>query len=202
MNKLTFMSELSRRLRRLPKEDYDDAMKYYAEYFLDAGVDDNQDVTQMVGTVDEVASRIIDEASEKHLEKVENEGGPKNNSKAIWYIILGIFAAPIAFPVAIALVSIVFAVFVTAIAVVGALLISGAAVVFSGVAVIIAAFWTESMAQMLFILGAGLICISGGVMLCIAFYKLGEALIKGLIKLISSIGRKNKKEVSTGGANK
>ena len=52
MNKITFMSELSRKLRRLPKEDYDDAMKYYEEYFLDAGINDEQDV-------DEVTNQII-----------------------------------------------------------------------------------------------------------------------------------------------
>lgn len=202
MNKITFMSELSRKLRRLPKEDYDDAMKYYAEYFLDAGIDDEQDVTGLVGTVDEVASRIIDEASEKQMEKVETEGGPKNNSKAVWYIILGIFAAPIAFPIAIALVAVIFALFVAAVAVVFSMLAAGAAVTLSGIGVIFAAFWAESMAQVLFIVGAGLICFSVGVMLCIGFYKLGEVIIKGLIKLLKSIfSKKKSKDVAAGGEN-
>ena len=31
MNKNKFLAELSRKLRRLPKEDYDDAMKYYTK---------------------------------------------------------------------------------------------------------------------------------------------------------------------------
>ncbi|SNU08525.1 Uncharacterized membrane protein [Lachnospiraceae bacterium] len=201
MNKITFMSELSRRLRRLPKEDYDDAMKYYAEYFLDAGIDDNQDVTPLVGTVDEVASRIIDEASEKQIVKAETEGGAKNSSRAIWYIILGIFAAPIALPIAIAIVSVIFAVFVAVIAVVFSMLAAGAAVTLSGIGVICAAFWAESMAQVMLIVGAGLICFSVGIVLCIGFYKLGEVIIRGLIKLLRNIGKKKKDEVKAGGAN-
>ena len=202
MNKITFMSELSRKLRRLPKEDYDDAMKYYEEYFLDAGINDEQDVTTLVGTVDEVASRIIDEASEKQMEKVETEGGPKNNSKAIWYIVLGIFAAPIAFPLAIALVAVIFALFVAAFAVVISMLAAGAAVSLSGVAFVFAAFWAESLAQVLFIVGAGLMCFSVGVMLCIGFYKLGEVVIKGLIKLLKNIfGKKKSKGAVAGGEN-
>ena len=40
MNKNTFISELSRKLRGIPKADSDDAMNYYVEYFLDAEIDD------------------------------------------------------------------------------------------------------------------------------------------------------------------
>ena len=99
MNKNTFISELSRKLRGIPKADYDDAMNYYVEYFLDAEIDETADVTPIVGSVDDVAANILEEYSIKQFEKVEKEGGVKNSTKGIWYVILGIFAAPIAFPI-------------------------------------------------------------------------------------------------------
>ncbi len=194
MNKNKFLAELSRKLRRLPKEDYDDAMKYYTEFFLDAGIDENQDVVPMVGTVDEVASRILEECSEKQMIKAEQEGGAKNNSRAVWYVILGIFAAPIAFPIAIALVSVMFALVVTIVAVVGSLLLAGASVAVSGFVVIFAAFWAETFAQGILIVGIGLVCLSLGTMMCIGFFKLGAVIIKGIIKLFKNIGKKSKEQ--------
>ena len=61
MNKNTFLSELSRKLRRLPVEEQQNAINYYTEYFMDAGVGELDDVTAIVGSVDEVAAETIDE---------------------------------------------------------------------------------------------------------------------------------------------
>ena len=68
MNKNTFISELSRKLRGIPKADYDDAMNYYVEYFLDAEIDDTTDVNPIVGSVDDVAANILEEYSIKQIE--------------------------------------------------------------------------------------------------------------------------------------
>ena len=192
MNKNTFIAELSRKLRRLPKDDFDDAMIYYVEYFAEAGIDEDQDVIPMVGTVDEVASKILDEYSEKQIEKAETEGGAKNHTRAVWYVILGIFAAPIAFPIAIAIVAVLFSIMVAVIAVIFSMLVAGVSVVAAGFGAIFAAFWAENVAQILFILGCGLVCVSLGVMIVLGFYKLGELFIRGIIKLFRSIGKKNK----------
>ena len=61
MNKSKFIKELKLRLRGLSKEDLDDAINYYEEYFLDSGVDDEEDVTQMVGDPKDVARKILEE---------------------------------------------------------------------------------------------------------------------------------------------
>ena len=37
MNRDEFLRELSRELRRLPRDEYEKAMDYYVEFFNDAG---------------------------------------------------------------------------------------------------------------------------------------------------------------------
>ena len=192
MNKNAFLSELSRKLRRLPKEDFEDAMNYYNEYFLDAGVDDTTDVTPLVGTVDEVAKTILDDCTEKQFEKVKTEGGVKNSTKAVWLVILGIFAAPVALPLAIAAAAVVFALLITIFAVVFSLVIASAAIAFAGLVAIPAIFWATTPAQGMVVAGFSLMGIAIGILFCIAFYKLGELIVKGIIKLIRNISKSPK----------
>ncbi|MBO4864315.1 MAG: DUF1700 domain-containing protein [Eubacterium sp.] len=194
MNKIQFMSELSRKLRRLPKDEFDDAMNYYNEYFLDAGLDDNTDVIPIVGTPEEVSKRILDECVDRQIEKVKTEGGVKNSSRAIWLVILGIFAAPIAFPVAIALFAVFFSLIVAAFAVLISLIVAGAAIALGGIGLIPIIFMADTFAQGLVILGVSLICLSLGILLCIGIFKLGELFVRGIANLFSHIGSKKKKE--------
>ena len=175
MNKITFMSELGRKLRNLPKDEFDDAMNYYNEYFLDAGIDDTADVIPIVGTPDEVSRRILDECTDRQIEKIKTEGGVKNSTRAIWYVILGIFAAPIAFPVAIAIFAVFLALIITAFALVFALFVTG-------------------VAMGLIVLGMCLVSIALGVLLCIGIFKLGELLIRGIVYLFSNKGSKKEKK--------
>ena len=42
MTKTEYMKVLSKKLRRLPKEDYERAVEYFEEYFADAGLENEQ----------------------------------------------------------------------------------------------------------------------------------------------------------------
>lgn len=39
MTRIEFLAELSRKLDKLPKEEFENVLRYYDEVFLDAGVD-------------------------------------------------------------------------------------------------------------------------------------------------------------------
>ena len=190
MNKNTFISELSRKLRGLPKADYDDAMNYYVEFFQDAGVDELADVTPLVGNVDDVADKILSECSDKQFEKVEKEGGVKNNTRAIWYVILGIFAAPVAFPLALTAVILIFVLFVVVFAVIVSLIAASVGIVFAGFCAIPAIFWAETGSQAMILLGIACVAVALGTLMCIAFYKIGELVVKLLIKIFRGISNK------------
>lgn len=197
MNKSTFLSKLSKKLRGLPKQEYNDAMNYYIEYFLDADIGDDEDVTPLVGNVDEVASRIMDECAEKQIEKTKKEGGVKNSTKAIWFVILGIFAAPIAFPIAIAIAAVFFSILVAVFAIIFSLLVSSVAIVIGGLVAIPAIFWAETSAQALVFLGFALIGISIGLLFCALFFKLGQLFVRLIVSIFSKLGGGKKKKNST-----
>ena len=126
MNKNEFLKRLDSRLMGMPKEDREDAINYYKEYFIDAGVEDNQDVIPIVGTPEKAARKIIDECTDKTLNEQKKYGGAKNNAKLLWLVILGIFAAPIAFPIALIICAVVFSVIIAVVAVLAALFVVGA----------------------------------------------------------------------------
>ncbi len=190
MNKDQFMKQLAKKLKRLPKEEQDEAMNYYTEYFLDAGVDDTTDVTTLVGKPEAVAAKIMDECLDKQLVKVNKEGGVKNNSKALKYMILGLIVSPVAVPLCTALIITIFTIFITALAVIISLLVASIGVTLVGVAILPFVFWSTSVPQLLLVLGSSFICIASGVLMFTGFYKLGELLIRGLISLFSAIGKK------------
>lgn len=197
MNKSTFLSKLSKKLRGLPKQEYNDAMNYYIEYFLDSDIGDDEDVTPLVGNVDDVASRIMDECAVKQIEITKEQGGVKNGTKAIWFVLLGIFAAPIALPIAFALATVFFVIMVCAFAIIFSLLVSSVAIVISGIVAIPAIFWAETSAQAMVFLGVALIGVSIGLLFCALFFKLGQMLVRGIVKLFSKLAGRKKKSKNT-----
>lgn len=62
MNKNEFMESLRDKLAKLNKEDREDAINYYWEYFEEAGFGDESDVTRNVGKPEDIAAKIIEAA--------------------------------------------------------------------------------------------------------------------------------------------
>lgn len=187
MNQQEFINDLSKRLKRLPKEDFDDAVTYYKEYFLDAGIDSEQDVTALVGMPVDVSRRILEECTDKQMEIQKQEGGVKNTAKSVWLVILGIFAAPIALPLAIATAALLIAIIAVILAVFIAALASGFSFFLSGLTAIPGIFWADSAGQAFIIAGIALLCIALGIILCLVFWKLGGLLIRLIVKLFKQM---------------
>jgi uncharacterized membrane protein len=194
MNQEAFLRELESRLRGLPREERDNALEYYREYFLDAGLAPDADVTASVGSAAEVARRILEECTTKQLAVQTKEGGAKNTAKSIWLVILGIFAAPIALPLAIVAVVLVFVILVVIFAVLFALFVSGAAIVLAGIVLIVALFWVGGIGQRLVAMGCGLILIALGILICLGIIKLTQLVTRGMAKSIQNKRNKGEKE--------
>lgn len=104
MNKNEYLAQLAHLLRPLPKEEFEDAMHYVEEYFDEAGVENEQQVIHELGTPEKYAKRILATATIKTNEEPQKEQqkiSPTSGIKSIWYIIAGIFALPLAFPIVI-----------------------------------------------------------------------------------------------------
>ena len=55
MTKTEYMKLLSKKLRRLPKEDYNRAVEYFEEYFAEAGPENEQQAIRDLGSPEEAA---------------------------------------------------------------------------------------------------------------------------------------------------
>ena len=59
MTRIEFLAELSRKLDKLPKEEFENVLRYYDEVFLDAGVDKESETAENLGSIDEIARQIL-----------------------------------------------------------------------------------------------------------------------------------------------
>lgn len=90
MTKNKYMNDLKRRLRKLPHEDYEEAISYYEGYFEDA--ESPAAAIEQLGTPDQVAAKIFADTAAR----------PKNKM-GLMAILLIICSFPILFPLGLAL---------------------------------------------------------------------------------------------------
>lgn len=83
MSKYEFLGDLSRLLSDLPEEERKQALKYYEDYFADAGDEHEQDVLHELGTPEEIA-RQLKEDSQESIEYGDGAfAGSKNPIKKV-----------------------------------------------------------------------------------------------------------------------
>jgi uncharacterized membrane protein len=183
MSKKEFMRRLKKRLNRLPHEEYNDAVEYYEQYFDEAK--DEQTAIDKLGSPEAVAAKIL-------VDYVDDKT-KKNVGLKIWLVILAIFAAPIALPITLALVIAVFSVIFSIIVSIGAIALAGLITVTAGVlaAVLSFAFIAQSPASTIFFVGAGLVCVSLGVVIWNGAVWLISKSINGILMLGSKLLRKH-----------
>ena len=171
MNRQSFMSELARKLSRLPEEERLAALQYYEEYFDEAGPEREAEVISQLESPSDIAKQLLAEFVVKEAEVKPMK--PKQSVQTVWIIIAALFAGPIALPFAIALAALVFAGFVT----VGALIFAGVVTVVAlgGSAILVAVVGVK----MLFVHPATGIVMIGG---CLTL--VGVGLLIGLLMYI------------------
>ena len=59
MTRNEYMEQLKKYLKRLPKEDYDNAIEYFSEYFDEAGSENEQQVMEELGEPREAARELL-----------------------------------------------------------------------------------------------------------------------------------------------
>lgn len=59
MTRNEYMEQLKKYLKRLPKEDYDNAIEYFSEYFDEAGPENEQQVMENLGEPKEAARELL-----------------------------------------------------------------------------------------------------------------------------------------------
>lgn len=105
MSKEEYLNQLHKYLRKLPKQDYDDAMDYFEEYFQETDEAGAQKLIEEMGTPKEAARELIANLLDKKLDETymsdENNdriktSGKKSSKGTFWVACLAILALPVA----------------------------------------------------------------------------------------------------------
>lgn len=202
MKREEYLASLGRELRRLPKEDYDEAMAYFIEYLDEAGPDNEQQAFEDLGSPQQAAEEIIMKKAQENLSSTEQSSVKKGFSK-IWVGILAVFAAPIALPVALAVVIVICALAFSVLAVVFSLGVSGVALTAGGIATALAPLVCilSEPASVMATTGLGLVSTGLGILVMIWMRRLFMICLRSCMKVFGRIvarvrkdGRKNEKE--------
>lgn len=190
MNRQAYMEQLKKKLKRLPKEDFERAVEYYEEYFAEAGEENEAKAIEDLGSPQEAADQIIcDMALDYSKEPVKNV---KKGLDALWVIILALCAAPIALPLLFAGVILALAMMVAVLALLWAGLLVAASATISGPVILIAGFTvlTKSFPVFLSCSGVGLAAVGIGAICTYGMYRVCKGALSCMIRMFGKLIRK------------
>ena len=139
MTKVEYLAKLDKYLRKLPKEDYQEAMDYFSEYFEEAGPENEAQVIAELGTPKEAARDIISRLLDEKI--IDQEKTPKSRVSMVWLAILAILSAPVTLPLALFLFLAVITILALGVAAIVVVLSLWAAFLISGIYMLFA-FWS------------------------------------------------------------
>lgn len=204
MNRQEYIRRLQIELISLPKEEMANILVYYNEYFDEAGLENEQEVIKELGHPVKVANQIKADYAVRQLDS-ETRQGKRKRISAVWWVVLGVLASPVAFPLALVCGILAFTLFVTVWAVAFALLVSAGALVAAGVMLIVVGISVIAVdfASAILVIGAGLV-ITGVMLLIGTLIFMGtKVIVNELAKAINNRRNKSaaKKEVKWGSKN-
>lgn len=163
MNKTEYMTELGQRLGPLPlsREDVSDALRFYEEYFAEAGPDREQDVIAELGSPAYVAAQIALKLSSSPTPLTEEV---RSHASMLRTILIGIAAAPVALPLILAAGLVFLSLVIAAAAFVFAFGFSGVVCMITGAVVAVYSFTLlfSDFATGIYFLGGGLFALGIG----------------------------------------
>ena len=183
MNRIEFIEEHKKKLRKLPFDEIKEAVDYYEGYFDDAGEENEQTVISELGSPSAIASQIIASFA---IKEADTEGSGKKKWRTTWLVILALFATPIAVPLAISAGVLALVLIITMSAVIITLFASGIAIFAAGIASIVAGVLVafQSFPTTLLYVGVGLMLSGAGAAMFIATMKLSKICFSWLTKKI------------------
>ena len=193
MTRTEYIAKLTKYLRKLPQQDYKEAIEYFMEYFEEAGPENEARVIAELGTPKEAAHEVISRLLEEKI--VEDKSSLRNKTTILWIAILAVLASPVALPILlfflamiVTLLMIIFAVIVTALALTFALLISGVYTFFTSFSLL-----NVSLASTLFGGGLGLLMFGGALLLLLISFEICKLIVKLIALLIKWLIKKGRK---------
>ena len=192
MSREEYLNQLHKYLRKLPRQDYEDAMEYFTEYFQETDEEGAEELMKELGTPKEAARELMANLLNKKIEDHQNyetDGQTRAEQKGsgkhvVWIALLVLFAAPVGAPLLAA-----FAAVVLALVVCVCLMLIGGKILVRGILAV-----PFSMSGFAMLTGSGLLAVGAGilgVLLCVYLCKWSSMLIAKLVRRIT--GRKRER---------
>ena len=202
MNRNEYMAALRRALSVLPEEERASALRYYEEYFDDAGPENEQEVISDLGAPEKVAEQILADYRELTAVPRQNAGGTAEKNKRgrrgvpSWLlVVLVLLAIPVGVPLlgglAIGAAGTVFGILVAAAAVVFAfVVVIPLGLLIAGIALCGFSFalW-GTPASAVVTLGCGLALFALGVLATLLMIKLCTFFVPPLVRGLVAVSR-------------
>ncbi len=172
MTKNEYMVELRQKLKRLPKDNFDQAIDYFEEYFAEAGEENVAQAIEDLGSPQLAADQIVRDFAVDNSVKGEAKKDVRKGIDGVWIVILAICASPIAFPFALAAVVLMFAFLLVVISLLLSFGLSGVAFVLTAPIALVGAIMmiTKSIPVALVCLGTALVTAGAGILIIYASY--------------------------------
>ena len=190
MNKEAYMKALKKRLRHLPKVEFDKAVEYFEEYFAEAGPEREQQAILDLGMPEEAADQIIREIAVRNTEEPIHD--VKKGVNAVWVGILAVFAAPIALPFVLLAMAVVVLFLAVVFVVLLAFFVCALAVIIAGPIAFLGGFTVimKSIPAALVCFGQGLTEIGIGLLLVRGMYFLLRSFLNWIVRLFGNMVKK------------
>lgn len=189
MNRQKYLAALRAALKGLPEEELANALRYYEEYFDDAGEENEQKAIDELGTPESIAAQILQDYRELTIIGNANAQGdaaqyapgwqaaPKRRGHSLLSGLGIVFLALLLSPILIALLATLIGLVCAVVGILIAVICIVIAVPFSllciGVGLIVFAFWSLGHPpSALATFGAGVVLLAIGGIVSIAFFKL------------------------------
>lgn len=193
MNREIYLKQLQKYLKRLPKEDYEQAMEYFKEHFEDAGPEKEQEVIEELGSPKEAAAELLKNLLDQKTDNPET-GKKSSAGKNILIAVLAMLAAPVGVPVLLAGLLILFAgvllmaaLIFCAFAVIAAAVLSGGKMLIRGLVAI-----PYSVSGFCIISGSGLLLMGLAVIVCLALCRLCVLIEQGIVSVVKKFLQKRR----------
>ena len=192
MTREEYMIKLKKYLRKLPKQDYEDAIEYFNEYFSDTDKAGQQKLMEELGTPKQAAADLMYNLLDRKIQEQDVAG-------ITLLAVLAILSTPVTVPLFIAMLAVLLAVAICVVCVIISDFIAALSVLLIGGKLLLRGLvsFPYSLSGALMITGCGLLGIGCALLL----YILGICLCKWmgmlLIKLAQCLARKRGKNHET-----
>lgn len=184
MTRAAYLEQLSRYLKRLPQEDFQDAMDHFIEYFDDAGPDNEAQVLAELGTPKQAASDILAQLYEKETKEEKPHTGNQ-----FLLVILSILAAPVGLILVIILLALLVALILLILSFILTLAAFCIALISIGIGGLLAVWelFTSATSSAILLLGISFICLALGILGTKATIFIGHKLTQLTLRFIQQL---------------